>query len=104
MPSLLQLAKTDTQAMPSLLVTSSLLPRDPIPELFLLSMVKAAQQNMVLSLSKTYRSQGVHVGLIIIGGAVDPSNKTLNPTNIASEAWDCYHQTREQQTVEVQIL
>lgn len=105
MPLLLRLAKTGGDHVRlSLLVTSSLLPQDPIPELFLLSMVKAAQKNMVLSLSKTYAPQGVHVGLVTIGGAVDESNRTLNPANIALEAWEFYDRSREQQGVEVQIL
>ncbi|CBF80261.1 predicted protein [Aspergillus nidulans FGSC A4] len=44
---------------PSILVTSSLLPVDPIPELFSLSLVKAAQANMVKSLEKMFRARGM---------------------------------------------
>ena len=39
---------------PSLLVTNSLSYADPIPHLFSLSLVKAAQRGLVMSLAKTF--------------------------------------------------
>lgn len=72
--------------MPSIIVTSSMLPQQPIPQLFALSLVKAAQRNLVQSLSLTYASQGVHLGLINVGGPVSPEDETWNPTNIAAKA------------------
>ena len=103
-PQLLQLVAADPDAKPSLLVTTSLLPQDPIPELFVLSMVKAAQKNMVQSLAKTYGPQGVHVGLVVVGGAVSPTNETLNPSNIAGRTWELFDQDKGRQTLEVEIL
>ncbi|GJN66302.1 hypothetical protein PLICBS_000319 [Purpureocillium lilacinum] len=91
-PQLVDLKRSDSQARPSFLVTSSLLPKYPIADLFILSMVKAAQRNMVQSLSDVYKPQGVHVGVIAVGGPVSPSSATLNPTNIAARAWDFFNQ------------
>lgn len=62
--------------MPSIIVTSSILPQQPIPQLFVLSLVKAAQRNLMQSLSLAYASQGVHLGLINVGGPVSPENET----------------------------
>lgn len=72
--------------MPSIIVTSSMLPQQPIPQLFTLSLVKAAQRNLVQSLSLTYALQGVYLGLINVGGPVSLEDETWNPTNIAIKA------------------
>ncbi|PKX91460.1 putative short-chain alcohol dehydrogenase [Aspergillus novofumigatus IBT 16806] len=89
---------------PSFLVTSSLLPVDPVPELFALSMVKAAQANLVKSLDKAFTPQGVHVGLVVVGGQVSSSAPALNPRNIAEQAWNLFAQEREDWTGQVSIL
>lgn len=47
----------DKKAFPSIVVTSSILPQHPVPQFFTLSLVKAAQRNLVQSLSLTYASQ-----------------------------------------------
>ncbi|UNI16906.1 hypothetical protein JDV02_003294 [Purpureocillium takamizusanense] len=98
-PQLVDLKRTDAQARPSFLVTSSLLPKYPIADLFVLSMVKAAQRNMVQSLSDVYKPQGVHVGVITVGGPVSPSADTLSPTNIAAQAWELF--TRDDFEIEI---
>ncbi|CAM1507791.1 Fc.00g046390.m01.CDS01 [Cosmosporella sp. VM-42] len=103
-PQLQDLALTEVTAKPSFLVTNSLLPKDPIPDLFCLSMVKAAQRNIVQSLSKVYGNDGVHIGMVTVGGPVDPSAKTHNPTNIAARTWELFEQPQEQHTFEVEIL
>ncbi|GAB1216616.1 hypothetical protein ATERTT37_005832 [Aspergillus terreus] len=92
MPLLLKTRENNPGAdyKPSILVTSSLLPVDPIPELFSLSLVKAAQANMVKSLEKTFKARGVHIGMVIVGGIVSPDASLLNPTNIAERAWDLF--------------
>jgi hypothetical protein len=84
-------------------VTSSFLPEDPIPELFALSMVKAAQANLVKSLVKTFTPQGVHVGLVTIGGMVSPGSTALNPTEIAGQAWKLFAQERKDWTAQVAL-
>ncbi|KAL1880298.1 hypothetical protein Plec18167_003701 [Paecilomyces lecythidis] len=104
-PLLLQEGKSqpETNWKPSLLVTSSLLPKDPIAELFALSMVKAAQVNLVKSLDKTFTSQGVHIGLVVIGGQVSVDSPTLNPTVIAKQAWELFAQERKDWTPQVTL-
>ncbi|KAF4237405.1 hypothetical protein CNMCM8980_005517 [Aspergillus fumigatiaffinis] len=104
MPLLRAKATTGTDCRPSFLVTSSLLPVDPIPELFALSMVKAAQANLVKSLDKAFAPQGVHVGLVVVGGAVSPSAPALNAKNIAEQAWNLFAQKREDWKGQVTIL
>ncbi|RMZ73223.1 short-chain alcohol dehydrogenase [Pyrenophora seminiperda CCB06] len=71
---------------PALLVTNSHLPWDPVPQLLSLSLVKAAQKNMVDSLNRAYSASGVHVGLLHVEGVVAPTNKVLNPKTIAERA------------------
>ncbi|KAH6646953.1 hypothetical protein BKA67DRAFT_524548 [Truncatella angustata] len=102
-PSLIALGKADAEAIPSLVVTSSMLPHEPMPQLFALSLAKAAQRNLVQSLEMTYGKQGVHLGLINVGGPVSPEHDTLNPTNIADRAWDWFSQLKENPQFEVKI-
>ncbi|KAI0015072.1 NAD(P)-binding protein [Xylariomycetidae sp. FL0641] len=97
-PELLALAKQDSAAMPALIVTSSMLPQNPLPFVFALSMVKAAQRNLMQSLWQTYGSgQGVLLGLVNVAGQVSPEDKVWNPANIAAKAWEWYEtQSREE--------
>ncbi|KAL2824256.1 hypothetical protein BDW59DRAFT_87545 [Aspergillus cavernicola] len=88
---------------PSLLITNSLLPIDPIPQLFALSMVKAAQANLAKSLEKTFSPLGVHVGLVVVGGMVSPENEALNPGNIAEQAWGLFAQKPGEWTGQVTV-
>ncbi|GAB1318261.1 Short-chain alcohol dehydrogenase [Madurella fahalii] len=91
-PHLVSLAKTDRSSKPALLVTSSMLPMEPIPELFALSLVKAAQRNLVQSLNKAYGPQGVHIGVVNVSGPVALEEKERNPTNIAAKTWEWFEQ------------
>lgn len=102
-PHLLELANQDKKAFPSVVVTSSILPQHPVPQFFALSLVKASQRNLVQSLSLTYASQGIHLGLINVGGQVSPEHETWNPTNIAAKAWDWFDKSRAEPTFEVLI-
>ena len=86
-PHLLSLAKTDS-AKPAFIVTSSLLPKQPIPEVFALSLVKAAQRNLMQSLDMTYGGKGVHIGVINVAGEVSPESKERSPKRIAQVTWD----------------
>lgn len=103
-PKLVDLARSDTAAKPGLLVTNSLLYEEPIPFLFALSLTKAAQRNLVQSLAATYGKEGVHIGVISVGGQVSPEAKTCNPSNIANRTWEWLSLPREEQTFEVRIL
>jgi len=103
MPHLVDLAKSDAAAQPALIVTSSALPHHPIPQFFALSLVKAAQRNMMQSLSLAYGSEGVHIGVINVGGPVSPGDEVRNPTNIAARAWDWFEGARGKVSFEVEI-
>ncbi|TDZ51508.1 17-beta-hydroxysteroid dehydrogenase 13 [Colletotrichum trifolii] len=102
-PHLLELAKSNSGSPPALLVTSSILPLDPHPQFFALSLVKASQRNMMQSLRKTYDSEGVHIGLINVGGQVSPEHETWNPSNIAQKTWGWFFQIKEKPSFEVVI-
>jgi NAD(P)-dependent dehydrogenase (short-subunit alcohol dehydrogenase family) len=88
---------------PALLVTNSHLPREPNPELLSLSLNKAAQRNLVLSLAKAFVNTNVHLGLISVEGTVAPENEHLNPKNIAEKTWEFYEQGKGSGT-EMRIL
>lgn len=91
--------------MPSFIVTSSMLPQDPQPFVFALSLAKAAQRNLMQSLNKTYASSGggVNIGLINVGGPVSPEHTTWNPSHIAEKAWGWFSGYRENPAFEVII-
>ncbi|KAK3369265.1 hypothetical protein B0T24DRAFT_632237 [Lasiosphaeria ovina] len=105
MPHLVSLAKTADPAssQPALIVTSSALPYHPIPQLFALSLVKAAQLNLVQSLSLTYTPEGVHVGVINVAGQVSPEDELRNPNNIAQKTWEWFEAAWETPSFEVKI-
>ncbi|KAJ0114053.1 hypothetical protein J7T55_007887 [Diaporthe amygdali] len=103
LPHLIELAKHRKDAWPSIIVTSSMLPQHPVPQFFALSLAKAAQRNLVQSLSLTYASEGVHLGLINVGGPVSPEHETWNPGNIAAKAWDWFSKSRDSLDFEVLI-
>ena len=104
MPQLLHLAKTDAAARPSLLVTSSHLPRAPEPDIFVLSLTKASQRNLADSMAKAWGPQGVHIGVVSVEGYVGSEKTVLNPKNIASKTWELYRQERGNQDFEVNLV
>jgi NAD(P)-dependent dehydrogenase (short-subunit alcohol dehydrogenase family) len=67
---------------------------EPNPDLFSLSLSKAAKFNLTISLAKTYEPQGIHVGAIRVGGIVGLDEKLFNPKNIADRYWTCYTQEK----------
>lgn len=86
---------------PSFLVTSGLLHDEPIPILFSLSIVKAAQRTLVLSLQRLYPD--IHVALLLIGGGVSFEEEVRNPANIAEDLWKLYAQEKSKWAVEVTL-
>ena len=102
-PHLVELAKLDASSKPALIVTSSALPHHPIPQLFALSLVKAAQRNLVQSLSLEYTPQGVHIGVINVAGPVSAEDALRNPSNIAEKTWEWFEAAREKPSFEVVI-
>jgi NAD(P)-dependent dehydrogenase (short-subunit alcohol dehydrogenase family) len=83
-----QTSPTSTKTIPSFLVTSSLLWADPIPQYFSLSVAKAAQRNLVLSLQKAYPD--VHIAILEIRGQVSRESKYFSPEIVAENWWEKY--------------
>ncbi|KAF5491022.1 hypothetical protein CGCF413_v010917 [Colletotrichum fructicola] len=102
-PHLIELAKSSPESTPALIITSSVLPYNPHPAFFALSLVKAAQRNLAQTLRMSYESEGVHIGLINVGGQVFPDHETWNPPNIAEKAWEWFSQIKENPSFEVKI-
>lgn len=103
-PHLLSLAETANGTKPAFIVTSSLLPKQPIPEVFALSLVKAAQRNLMQSLDMTYGGKGVHIGVINVAGEVSPENKERSPKRIAQVTWNwCERAGRGAREFEVDV-
>ncbi|KAL2125673.1 hypothetical protein VTJ04DRAFT_2038 [Mycothermus thermophilus] len=99
-PHLVSLAKSgEPDSKPALLVTSSALPFQPIPQLFALSLTKAAQRNLVQSLNLTHAPEGVHIGVINVAGQVLPDDPVRNPTNIAAKTWEWFEAGKEFEVV-----
>lgn len=93
LPRLQALAKSNPDAHPALLVTSSALIHQPVAPVFSLSMAKAAQASLVKLLAA--ENEGVvHVALVTVGGQVSPEEEVNNPPNIATKFWDLYEQKR----------
>ncbi|KAI8940843.1 hypothetical protein NX059_002104 [Plenodomus lindquistii] len=69
LPVLTKTGSLGGSVKPALLVTNSHLPWDPVPQLLSLSLVKAAQKNMVESFAKGWEGKGVHVGSVFVEGA-----------------------------------
>ncbi|KAK5164265.1 uncharacterized protein LTR77_009959 [Saxophila tyrrhenica] len=95
--------KTGEQDSPSFFVTSTtLLYKEPEPDLVSLSMVKSAQRALVLSLHAKFGKE-VHVALLSVGGVVSTANKNPNPENIADKAWELYKQPKDKWQREMEI-
>ena len=58
-----------------------------------LSMSKASQQNMMISLNEAFGND-IHFGVIKACGQVSQENAQLNPTNIADRAVALYEQKK----------
>ncbi|OAQ64601.1 short-chain alcohol protein [Pochonia chlamydosporia 170] len=99
-PQLVSLAQSDAMAKPSFLVTGTWISRDPVTQIFTLSLVKAAQRNLTQSLAQVYGPQGVHVGMVRVMGVVDP--KTLSPESIAEKAWELFDEPKDKQAFEME--
>lgn len=84
-------------------MTGTFLSRDPLPQIFTLSLVKAAQRDLTHSLSQIYDPQGVHVGMIRVMGAVDPAAATLSPNSIDAKVWELFNESQDKQTFEIEV-
>jgi NAD(P)-dependent dehydrogenase (short-subunit alcohol dehydrogenase family) len=103
-PKLQALAKSSRSSKPSLIVTSGILHREPYPTFFSLSLVKTAQRNLVDTLHRVYSQDGIHIGLVLVGGIVSSDAKAVNPANVASVTWDFFHQEAHKDKLEIEII
>lgn len=69
---------------------------------FSLSLVKASQRNLVQSLHKTYPD--IHFALLNVGGQVSKDDKYLNPDAIAEKYWELYSQSKENWTLDLNVM
>jgi hypothetical protein len=79
---------------PSFLFTNSGLWDRPLADFASLSLQKAAQYNLLLSLKQMAEPKGVHVGGVNIGGLVSDEDPVTNPSNIAQALFELYEQDR----------
>lgn len=73
---------------PSFLLSGGAVHEDPLPEVFSLCMQKAAQHNLMKSLDKQFGAQGVHFGVVNIGGPVTDEDPVINVKNISETFWE----------------
>jgi len=85
---------------PAFLCTSGSIYKDPIPEVFSLSVCKAGQHNLVHSMHKKYKEEGVYCGMVVVGGVVADEHPECNAENIANKTWALYEQ-RDDLQVEI---
>nr|POF08144.1 putative oxidoreductase [Quercus suber] len=104
MPKFLAAVGNISSMTPSLLVTSGMLAKDPFPAMFSLATCKAGQYSLIQSLHKQYEPQGVHCGVIFIGGTVSADAKVTNPRNIAEELWKMAAAEKGKGSVEVTLM
>ncbi|OCT45812.1 hypothetical protein CLCR_01754 [Cladophialophora carrionii] len=79
---------------PSFLFTNSGLWDRPLADFASLSLQKAAQYNLLLSLRQMAEPKGVHVGGVNIGGLVIEEDAVMNPRNIAQALFELYQQDK----------
>ncbi|OAP64695.1 hypothetical protein AYL99_00667 [Fonsecaea erecta] len=88
---------------PSFLFTNSGLWDRPLADFTSLSMQKAAQYNLMLSLKQTVEAKGVHVGGVNIGGLVREEDPVTNANNVARALFDMSQQDRPNWQWEVKV-
>jgi NAD(P)-dependent dehydrogenase (short-subunit alcohol dehydrogenase family) len=88
---------SDSTRKPSFLVTSGGLYKDPWAPYFSLSMAKAAQHSLTMSLSQEFSKKGVHVAAVVVHGLVKPESKYFSPKKIAEVFWGLYGEGKDGQ-------
>ncbi|MCJ1472977.1 hypothetical protein MMC13_001626 [Lambiella insularis] len=76
----------------ALLVTSSELWKEPLPELFALSVAKAAQRTLVLCLQRAFAD--VHVALLSVPVRVGEGEGMVRAGRVAEGMWELWRQER----------
>jgi hypothetical protein len=94
LPHLTAAAAGKPESHPSFLFTNSGLWDRPLADFASLSLQKAAQYNLLLSLKQMAEPKGVHVGGVNIGGLVSDEDPVTNPSNVAQALFELYEQDR----------
>jgi NAD(P)-dependent dehydrogenase (short-subunit alcohol dehydrogenase family) len=90
------LATKKPNSKPTLLVTSGGLFKSPFSPYFSLSLSKAAQHSLTMSLAQEYVKKGVHVAAMVVHGLVKPEgDKYFGPSVIAEVYWRVYEQGKD---------
>lgn len=92
LPLLESVKQSKTDSRPSFFMTGGGIWEQPIPEVFALSVQKAAQVNLARTFEQIAGPKGVHVATVSVNGPVQDSDPVLNAKNIASKFWDLYLQ------------
>lgn len=102
LPLLAEVAKrSGTHA--TFLNSSSGVADTPIPQVFSLSMQKAAQNNFLKSFAHTAGPQDIHVARVDINGAVSDDQPELNAKNIAQQHWTLSQQDKSGWTDKIDV-
>ncbi|KIW92588.1 uncharacterized protein Z519_06435 [Cladophialophora bantiana CBS 173.52] len=88
---------------PSFLFTNSGLWDRPLADFASLSMQKAAQYNLMLSLKQMVETKGVHVAGVNIGGLVRDEDPVINANNIARALFDLSQEDKPDWQWEVKV-
>ena len=89
----MSLLRAFTSPHKSLLVTSSLLWQEPIPKMFALSMVKASQRTLVLSLQRSFPD--THIALLSVPVQVGMGKGMVSAERVVERMWGLYAQEKE---------
>ena len=79
---------------PAFIVTNSHLPESPAPEVLILSVVKAAQQNMVQSLHAAF-GEKIDFAVVKIKGTVGTQDGHIRAEKVAERVVDVYQKASE---------
>ena len=88
---------------PTFLNSSSGVGDEPLPQVFSLSMNKAAQNNFLKSLAHVARPQGIHVARVHINGQVADEYPELNAKNIAEKHWKLSQQAEKDWEAKIDV-
>jgi hypothetical protein len=91
MPDLVSLAE-EPERKPAFLVTSGGLYKDAFAPYFSLSLSKASQHSLTMSLSQVFSKKGVLVSAVVVHGLVKPESEVFSPKKIAGVFWDLHQQ------------
>lgn len=85
------------------MITNAMLYQERLPFVFSLSLVKAAQRSLTISLHATFGKE-VKTALVTIAGELKPDKPGMSPSFIAERIWELHMQPKDQWTRDLEIL